>query len=146
MNIKTRKLNKKAQRYQEYNTFINQTDINAIRVVSAKIESLDLGDFLGAAKVNFRVKASYENKENEFNAFHRYNVTIADKEKNEAKAKLSVTFCVTYSSKMPMSDEIFDIFKDRNLPLNTWPYFREFTHNSFARLGWLDIIAPVYRV
>jgi len=140
------KIRRKTQKYQEYNAFINQTEITSIRVISAKIDNLAYGESSVVATVKYRETVSYKNKENEFNAFHRYNVTITDKEKNEAKVKLSVTFCVVYSSKIPMSDDIFDVFKERNLPLNTWPYFREFTHTSLARLGWPDVIAPLYKV
>lgn len=135
---------KKKQTYSEYNNFVSQIDINEIRIVSARLDNLDYSYFPQSLAVSWRTKAWYEKKEEEFDAFHRYNVTISDKETKEAKAKLSVTFCATYSSKLPINDEIFDIFAKRNLILNTWPYFREFTHNIIGRMGWPPLIAPTY--
>ncbi|MFC2047218.1 hypothetical protein ACFLTK_02945 [Chloroflexota bacterium] len=140
------KIRRKTHKYREYNAFIEQTEIVSIRAISAKIDDIAYSESPVDTTVKYREKVSYENNDNEFNAFHRYNVTIADRETGDAKVKLSVTFCVTYSSKIPMNNDIFNVFKERNLPLNTWPYFREFIHNSLARFGWPDIIAPLHKV
>ena len=87
--------------------------------------------------------AKYENRDGKIEVFNRYNVRVLEKGK-ELKAKLSVTFCVTYNSKIPMTDELFEEFKDSNLPLNTWPYFREFVHSGVLRMGWPPFIAPIF--
>lgn len=131
---------------KEYNNFIRQIEIDDIRIVSAQVNILDSSYFPSSAEVKWRMKASYENAEEQFNVSHRYNVTIRDKETNEDKAKISVTFYVVYSSKIPINDDLFSIFKERNLPLNTWPYFREFVHNITLRIGWPPFIAPTYVV
>ena len=131
-------------RRKEYNDFVKQIEIDDIRIVSAQVNILDPFYFPSSAEVKWRMKASYENAEEQFNVSHRYNLTIRDKETNEDKAKISVTFYVVYSSKIPISDDLFEIFKERNLPLNTWPYFREFVHNITLRIGWPPFIAPTY--
>ena len=137
---------KKVLSRKDYNNFVRQIEINNIRIVSAQVNILDYSYFPSSAEVKSRMKASYEKVEEQFNVFHRYNVTILDKETKEAKAKISVTFLVSYSSKIPISDDLFTIFKVRNLPLNTWPYLREFVHNTTMRMGWPPFIAPTYVV
>lgn len=144
MSTGTERRSKKSSRYQEYNDFVRQIDITDIRLISAKIDNLGYTDFPSSNQITWRTKSWYENREGEFDAFHRYNMTIKDTGKVKAAARLSVTFCATYSSDIPMSDQFFDIFQERNLPVNTWPYFREFTHNSFARMGWSGLVAPIY--
>lgn len=52
-----------------------------------------------------------------------------------AEAELELLF----RSAIPMTDDHFELFKARNLPVYTWPYFREFLHSAVARTGW-----PVY--
>jgi len=141
----TEKRSKEASKYQEYNDFIRQIEITDMRLISAKIDNLSFMDFPSSNQITWRTKSWYENKEGEFEAFHRYNMVIKDTEKDKPAARLSVTFCATYSSDIPMSDQLFDIFEGRNLPVNTWPYFREFTHNSFARMGWAGVVAPTYK-
>ncbi len=137
---------KKVLNRKEYNNFVKQIEVDDIRIVSAQVNILDYSYFPSSAEVKWRTKASYEKVEEQFNVFHRYNVTIWDKEMKEAKAKISVTFLVSYSSKIPISDDLFTIFKVRNLPLNTWPYLREFVHNTTMRMGWPPFIAPTYVV
>jgi hypothetical protein len=77
-------------------------------------------------------------------AFHRYDVTVKDDKGKKRLALVSVTFAVYYVSKIPMTDQIFEKFCQLNLPLNTWPYFREFTHNSLARMNLPEVIAPAF--
>ncbi len=129
---------------QSYNAFVRQIQIQDIRLVSAKVDNLDYAHSPSVAEVKWRITAHYENIEHAFRAHQRYSVAITDKESKEVKAKISVKFCVTYSSKTPMNDELFGIFKIANLPTNTWPYFREFTHNAVSRMGWPPFIAPTF--
>ena len=137
---------KKLPSVKEYNDFVTQIEITDLHIVSAQINKLDCSYFPSSAEVKCRKAASYEKGEEQFNVFHRYNVTIHDKETKEVKAKISVIFRVVYSSKLSISDELFEVFKGRNLPLNTWPYFREFVHNAIMRMGWPSFIAPTYVV
>lgn len=131
---------------KSYNDFVTQIKITKLHIVSAQVKMLDYSHFPSSTEVKWRTRVSYEQAEKQFNVSHRYNVTILDKETKEAKAKISVTFYVVYSSKMPINDDLFEVFKVRNLPLNTWPYFREFVHNTIMRMGWPPFIAPTYVV
>ncbi len=133
-----------SQAYKDYNAFVRQIQITDIRIVSAKVDNLDCSYVPSSAEVKWKTKARYENTEQAFRAFQRYDVVIVDKESTEIKAKISVTFCVTYSSKIPMNDEFFKTFIRANLPVNTWPYFREFTHNTVLRMNWPPFIAPTF--
>jgi hypothetical protein len=140
----------RTQLYNNFNVFIKQIDLIDICIQSSQFENMGCEELPNTNRVSQTTKTWYENKNerSEFYAFQQYNVSIKDIKRDSRKsiAKLSVTFRVSYSSKIPMSDEFFGIFRESNLPLNTWPYFREFTHNSFARMGWTKIIAPAYKI
>jgi hypothetical protein len=135
---------------KNFNNFIKQIDIIDIRILSSKFDNLGCEELPSNNRINYTTKEWYENKEDqsEFHTFQQYNVSIRDGDKVSKKkvAGLSVTFRVVYYSKIPMIDEFFNIFKNSNLPLNTWPYFREFTHSIFSRMGWANIIAPAYKI
>ena len=137
---------KKLPSIKDYNDFVTKIQIINLHIVSAQITMLDYSYLPSSARVKWRKTALYEKAKEQFNVSHRYNVTIYDKKTKEAKAKISVTFRVVYSSKIPISDDLFEIFKERNLPLNTWPYFREFVHTAIMRMGWPSFIAPTYIV
>ena len=142
----TNKEQKRVPSTKSYNEFVSQIQITKLHIVSAQFTMLDYSYFPSSAEVKWRKSASYEQTEEQFNVSHRYNVTILDNETKEVKGKISVTFYVVYSSKIPINDDFFEVFKVRNLPLNTWPYFREFIHNAIVRMGWPSFIAPTYMV
>jgi hypothetical protein len=130
---------------REYNSFIRQVEIMNIRIIAARVDLLDYSYFPSSAEVTWRMAASYENAEDQFNVSHRYRLVVKDKESKRIKARISVTFYVAYSSKIPITDDLFEVFKKINLPLNTWPYFREFVHNTATRMGWPPFVAPAYK-
>lgn len=140
--------NQAAKKFREqYNAFINQLEMTDIIINKAMMEMLDY-DYVPSdnkTTVNWRTSANYENKENEIRVSQRFNVTISDKPGKQIKAKLTFVFLVVYNSKIPLNDELFSTFKDVNLSLNTWPYFREFVHNNMIRMGWPPFIAPLYK-
>ncbi|MBA7624661.1 hypothetical protein ES703_32072 [subsurface metagenome] len=142
----TEKMQTRATQKRNYNTFIGQLELVGVRLVSARIENLGYKEYPVNYRIYVRSESSYTNAEREFEVVHNYKLRMKDVETKRTVAKLSVAFSLTYSSEVPMTDDIFDIFKVRNLPLNTWPYFREFVHNSFARVGWVGVVAPVYKV
>lgn len=144
MNAAKSKRRTEQRRYEDYNAFVRQIEIIDVSIVSAKADKLDVAYFPDSPKVNWRSVVSYNNRQEVFDVLQRYNVTISEPETKESKAKLAVVFKVTYSSKIPMNAEFFEMFKE-NIFLNTWPYFREFIHNTLGRMGWPPLIAPTYK-
>ena len=129
----------------EYNAFIKQLDIENIRVTNAKIENIDCSYFPSNAEIKWRISARYENTDGKCDVYHTFNVTISDKETKIKKAKISLTLCVRYLTDILMTDSIFEIFRERNLPLNTWPYYREFVQDALSRMGWPPYSVPVFK-
>ena len=130
----------------EYATFIEQIDIANIGLVSASAARLGDAERLSNSIMDIKTKAWYENGQGEFRVFHRYNMNIKNAETRGQTAKLSAVFVITYRSELPLTEEIFEIFKGVNLPLNTWPYFRELAHNTFSRMNLPQIIAPAFKL
>jgi len=61
-------------------------------------------------------------------------------------AEIDVTFGLRFTSKEPMSDEIFAIFRDTNVPVNIWPYLREYLASTAGRMNWTVLTLPVLKV
>jgi hypothetical protein len=130
---------------EDYLHFLSQLEIMDVRVVSAKIDNFASSGPIRDCSISVRTCPSYENARGRIDVFHRYNLTVSAPEVGHPLAKLLVVFCVSYSSQIPMTDEAFDVFKEHSLPLTTWPYFREFVHNMFTRLGWIRLIPPAFK-
>lgn len=128
-----------------YNAFMKDLRIKDIRLASATIKNLDCSYSPSSAEIRWRIAAKYENRDDQIEVLNRYNVKILELEKDKGpKATITIIFCVTYDSKMPMTEELFEKFRDQSLLLHTWPYFREFVHNAVSRMGWPPFIAPIF--
>jgi hypothetical protein len=63
----------------------------------------------------------------------------------ETLVRVRATVEVGYAVETTMTDELFEVFSQRNLPLNTWPYLREFVQNSLSRAGWPVYTLPAFK-
>jgi hypothetical protein len=61
-------------------------------------------------------------------------------------ATISVTFEAIYSTEIPITDAIFETFKDYNLRLNLWSYVREFIQSTTLRMGFPGLVLPHLKV
>lgn len=128
-----------------YNTFIAGIDLVSIRLVRATIEAgstPERGQLVPALPES---GGRYENLDGVVLIFHELEFTGTYGDDDAPVVSIRAEFEVRYSSATRMTDEIFSVFRKRNLPLNTWPYFREFVHAALARTGWPVFVLPVYR-
>ena len=44
-----------------------------------------------------------------------------------------------------MSEELFTVFQEVNLPVNTWPYLRSFLADGLGRMGWPPMTLPAFK-
>lgn len=139
------KRSRQAKIVRDYAHFLGQLELVDVRLVSAKMDNFAHTLPPSDARITVRARPWYENAKGRIDMFHRYNLTVLGPQMQNPAAKLSAVFCTTYSSEIPMNDEIFNIFRERSLPVITWPYFREFVHNTFGRAGWIGLVAPAYK-
>lgn len=87
--------------------------------------------------------ASYVQNDNRVKVTQKYNLRIIDPEKEkEFPLKMSCVFSLTFSTQIPFTKEFFDVFGRLNLPLNSWPYFREFVQNMTQRMNIPPLTLP----
>jgi len=80
-----------------------------------------------------------------FRALHRYTVR-AQGRGDTTQAVIEVTFAVDFASTQPMTEELFETFGGANLPVNTWPFLREFAAAATGRMGWMPITLPALKI
>lgn len=72
-----------------------------------------------------------------------YSVRFVDG--NTTHAEVSATFGLHFTSDRPMSDAVFEVFRDVNLPVNAWPFLREFVSTTVGRMGWQPLTLPTHK-
>ena len=126
-----------------YNAFIGQIELSSIWLSSSSIENPGGPGNPGEASIDIAASARWESVEDGFVAFHAYDVKM---EVADSKvANISVTFGLEFKTEQAMSDELFTVFQDVNLPVNTWPYLRAFLADGLGRMGWPPLTLPAFK-
>jgi len=150
MATKIRKKTKKREvSPKEYREFIKGIELEDIFFSKTNFELLVFNRDFWREKININIienaKLLDRNSE-KFVVTHKYNLVISNSANKEEKfLKISANLIVEYSTKKEITEEIFELFRKINLPLNTWPYFREYVHSCMGRLNIPPLILPVLK-
>jgi len=130
-----------------YNKFINGLQLKNIRLLSSHIDLGNVDPRTEEGGAPLRMKSSAESSERPegFAVVNTYRIDFQHAQSREDCGFIECTLLVEYDSAISLTDELFKVFCDRNLGLNTWPYFREFVQNTVCRAGLPPLILPVLK-
>jgi preprotein translocase subunit SecB len=69
-----------------------------------------------------------------------------DEKKDRKLFELKGVFTLVYHTSASMDDEVFDLFKKRNIPVNLHPYARELIQSLMTRAGLPAFILPTLKI
>lgn len=71
--------------------------------------------------------------------------TIKGREKPKAPLVVSITceLVARYRTSVEVTPELFEVFRNSTLILNTWPYLREFVQSCTVRAGLPPLVLPL---
>lgn len=138
---------------KRYGELINSVDLMDIYLGSAQFKRHafpDPDDF-PEVKVNFSAsKTSYKTLGEELQVDQEIRFLIEDvsidKKKSRKIFELKGVFTLIYHSAVEMDDELFGLFKKRNIPVNLHPYVRELIHNLMTRAGLPSFTLPTLKI
>jgi len=61
---------------------------------------------------------------------------------DEVLIKISPSYILDFQVGGPMDDEIFKIFADSTVLVDSWPYFREIVQSTLLRMGLAPVVLP----
>jgi hypothetical protein len=129
---------------KEYNEFLGGVQPREVRLVRAGVDApVRYGDVELQAAVELG-DSRYEPSDDGFFAWQTGRFTGRDPDGNEMIV-VEAEFELRYSSETPISDTIFEVFQNINLPVNVWPYLREFFQQSTLRAGWPGFVLPAFQ-
>jgi preprotein translocase subunit SecB len=137
-------------RYDAFIRQVNLLDIHLLSVEYEKVANPDPENY-SQVEMNYKPKkAAYCQKADCFEVTQDVYFSVTEcKDDNECARKiftLKAKFVLVYESKSPMDDELFNLFKVRNVPVNVHPYTRELLQNAMARVGLPPFTLPVLRI
>jgi preprotein translocase subunit SecB len=132
---------------ERYLQFIKGLEIKNLILKSCKAELIaDRVDFTKDGAFNVHDECSYKMRDdNTCVVTLEYQLAAAYAGQKEKVLSVEATYEVTYKVSVPMTDEMFGVFSKTSLPLNTWPYFREFANSILTRMGLPGLTLPVLK-
>lgn len=129
---------------REYAAFIGQIELRAIWLDHTRVTN-HFGPHT-PKEARFRVgsMAVWDLAADGFTVLHTYDVGVESKDGTQL-AEMDVAFGLHFESEQPVTDDLFDIFQDVNLPVNTWPYLREFVSTTMGRMGWTPFTLATFK-
>jgi hypothetical protein len=129
---------------EQYNAFIQQIDLQSVWLASAKVENGVGAEPPDRTDVSINRFSTWGVIEGGFLAFDTYTIVLGAP--RAPAATIEVTFGLDYRSALVMTDALFEPFQQVNLPLNAWPYAREFVASATARMNWVRFTLPALRL
>ena len=130
---------------EAYNSFLGQLNILRVRLIkSSTIANVEYPK-PPETSIEVSYEPSYKIQEGGFEAFADYEVRLVDTKSEEKQGILAATYGLTFASKEDMTDEIFMVFGQLNLPVNAWPFMREYVLTSMGRMDWPTFTLPLLK-
>lgn len=127
-----------------YGEFIKCLELTDIHLAQAELHGPGYRSVPDHIRLAISVEATYTLTEDGFIANQSYRLDGYDNGDNQMLS-IEATFALAFRSEQPMTETLFSVFQDVNLPVNSWPYFREFVASSSARMGWEPFTLPTLK-
>ncbi len=115
-----------------------------VKKINAEFDDEKLNVSPDTQKVYIDKNAYYQILQDNFvRVFQEYVLKIANKnDENDVFVNIEVTFLLDFQTGGPIDDEVFEIFSQSTVLIDSWPYFREIVQNTLLRMGLAPIIIP----
>ncbi len=81
--------------------------------------------------------------DNFIRVFQDFTLKIANKNNAEdVFVSIEVSYLMDFQVGGPIDDEVFEIFAQSTVLVDSWPYFRELVQNTLIRMGLAPVIIP----
>jgi len=95
-------------------------------------------------RLSMNLKANlYSLGPNVFEAIQTLKLEGRAKPKARLLLSMKCELVVVYKTSLEVTPELFDLFKDSTLILNTWPFIREFLYSCTLRAGLPPLVLPL---
>ena len=136
---------------EEYGTFVKGLELTRVRMVRSQIEAPYPVSDASEMRIEFEKETQFRVHEevDSFEALSRFDFTFEEEGVEDPVGAISVTYSFLYESDMVGSDvdldPYFEIFADISLPVNVWPFVREFVHDATSRINWPKLDLPLVK-
>jgi hypothetical protein len=129
----------------EYNAFIASLELQQIRLAAAEIYAPNPPEQRQIAPILQMDDATFLNEEERIKVRQALRFIGNYQDEPTPALRVKATYEVTYTASEAMTEELFEEFRHRNLPVNVWPYYREYLQSTLCRVGWPVLTLPAFK-
>ena len=136
---------------EKYQDFVRDVELSNARLVACNVESMaSLGH---DAQVSYKIETSNEFVQHDegFEALQKCFLSffVEQGSENAAVGHIEVTYgfayaCTFEDDAYPI-DAYLRVFEQVSLPINAWPFIRQFVHDTTQRMGWPSLMLPLLK-
>lgn len=128
---------------QRYKKFIENMEIMAINLKELKVTDVNLKVDRDALTVTVGYDdKGYQKNGEELEVFPCFLIEVESDSNKESAFKIEIQYSVLYhiENLMQFGEEYIDIFLNTNVPVNIWPYGREFISSLTTKMGFQPLL------
>ena len=132
---------------EEYGEILKELKFNNIYLKKGNF-FVDRENFFKNEKIELKLsdEAKFKKKKDgTIDVLHNFKLHAFNIGSDKKLLSIECNFCLNFSSKKVFSGDFFEIFKDVNLPINSWPFFREFIFNTTSRMNIPPLTIPLIK-
>ena len=132
---------------EKYGEILKDLKFNSIYLKEANF-FIDREYYFINEKIELKISDEAEfqkKKEGTIDVFHNYKLHAFAIDSESKLLSIECNFCLNFTSKKEFSSEFFEVFKDINMPINSWPFFREFVFNATSRMNIPPLTIPLIK-
>jgi hypothetical protein len=126
----------------EYNRLIRSLKLQDIRMVRGQFSAAKEYEGEVGLRSHITFSGRFQATDSGFVAFHAITFEGRCEENEERIVGIEAEYAVKYESDLEIREDLFLPFLYMNLPVQTWPFFREFVQSSVSRLHWPQVTLP----
>lgn len=136
------------ERYQE---FVRDVELRGVRLLNCEVTSHGMLHESMQASYDLDVESTFAWIEQGFEAVQECTVSVFVQEDEEAVPVGSINVAYGFVYSCTFEDEEYDrdaylqIFQRVSLPVNAWPFIRQFVHDMTQRMNWPALTLPLLK-
>ena len=141
--------NKKIEKTKGYREFIEGLNLQSIYLCKCYCEidknQLFIKSNEKEVKVDISDSAEFKKEDNDIEVVHEYKLDAKIEGQKKKFLKINCEYRIILASEEDFTEDFFQIYSNTSLPLNTWPYFREFVNSITSRMGIPPLTLPFFK-
>jgi preprotein translocase subunit SecB len=128
-----------------YRKILNGLELRNLYLTSCT-SSIDRNNGGADVKIKINDEAAFSKSEkNEIAITQKYSIDAKNQTSKKKFLNIKCEYCFVYTSKEDFTEEFFEVFKKANLPINSWPFFRELVYNLTSRMYIPPLTLPLIK-